>query len=134
MSGHFLGAVELPRGMVWEDEFAWQAVETSTDRGITGALIIDAFALTAGRPITLVGSDGAGWSGMTRAKVIALKAMADAMVDPALTYTLTHSDGRTFTVRFAAGANPIDARPLARPELPPETYPYVVTVRLITVA
>lgn len=27
MAGHFLAGIELPRGMLWTDEFDWSAVQ-----------------------------------------------------------------------------------------------------------
>ena len=48
--------------LVWADEFAWAPVEQSVDRTITGALIVQTAARTAGRPITLAAEDdGSGW-------------------------------------------------------------------------
>ena len=46
----------------WSDEFAWAAVEQTTQRTITGGLIIQSASRTAGRPITLAAdTDSAGW-------------------------------------------------------------------------
>ena len=52
MAGHFLNDIELPRGMLWVDEFNWSALQKSVERGITGAQIIDVVSRIAGRPIT----------------------------------------------------------------------------------
>lgn len=128
MAGHYLNDLELPRGMVWIDEMDFVPVEKETERSITGNLIVDAAARVAGRPITLVGTENAGW--IRRATLLALHALA---ANPAGRYTLTLADSRVFTVEFAAG-EPITAKPAhGRPELPPSTYPYAATVRLITV-
>lgn len=124
---HTLGAVHIPRGMIWEDELSWNPVETSAEYGLTGALVIDAGQRLDGRPITLVGSESAGW--IDRSVLQSLHAMAATV--PPTTYTLTLADERVFTVRFAPGT-PIEARPVARPELPSGAHPYVATVRLIT--
>lgn len=128
---HTLGALQIPRGLIWKDEFEWQEVETSADRGITGALILDAFVKTDGRPITLVGSDNAGW--VTRADLLALQAMVNTMSDEDQTYEFTHADGREFTVRFGPGETPVTSTPIGRPELPTAANKYVATIRLITV-
>ncbi|MBQ0919072.1 hypothetical protein KBW71_11550 [Hydrogenophaga aromaticivorans] len=131
---HTLGAVQIARGLVWVNEFDWSTLETAAERGITGANIIDVAENIGGRPITLQGSDNAGW--LSRATVIALQAMAEALdVDgePEV-YTLTLADGRVFSVIFAPGAKPIEAKPMGRPELSTEPNPYVATVRLVTVA
>ncbi|MDN4590242.1 hypothetical protein DBA29_17265 [Xenophilus aerolatus] len=117
--------------MVWTDEFAWSAVEKSMERSLTGAALIDIGVKQAGRPVTLEAQGDAGW--MPRADVLALVALVEA--DPGAVLTFTHADGRTFDVQFAPVEAPVTAEPIpgARPELPPDTFPYVATVRLITV-
>lgn len=127
MAGHFLAGIELPRGMLWVDEFDWSAVQKSVERSITGAQVIDAAAKLAGRPITLQGVRDQGW--IRRATLLAVQALADV---PGATYTLKLADGREFEVMFAP-ENPIEAEPISRPELPASTHPYVATLRLLTV-
>lgn len=124
---HTLGLIQIPRGLVWADEFNWTEVERAAEYSITGALLLDAAVRQAGRPITLQGSDSAGW--ITRSALQQLQALAQ---DPDATHALTLADGREFTVSFAPGT-PITATPVARPELPPSHHPYVATVRLIEV-
>ena len=124
---HTLDSVQIPRGMVWVDEHDWTPAETATEYSITGALLVDAAMRLAGRPITLEAQEDAGW--IRRDALTALVALASV---PGATYTLTMADGRVFTVMFAPG-QPITARPVARPELPTATHPYVATVRLIEV-
>ena len=125
---HTLGLLTLPRGMVWVDEFDWHAVAKATEYSLTGALLIDAATRQAGRAITLQAQDDAGW--ITRSVLQQLYALA---TDAGATHTLTLADGRAFSVQFASGDNPVQARPISRPELPPATHPYVATVRLIEV-
>ncbi|GEQ77419.1 hypothetical protein CTTA_4424 [Comamonas testosteroni] len=127
MAGHFLNGIELPRGMLWVDEFNWSAVQKTVERGITGAQIIDAAARIEGRPITLQAVEDQGW--IRRATLQAVQALADV---PDGRYPLRLADGREFTVQFAAD-DPIAAMPISRPELPASTHPYVATLRLITV-
>lgn len=128
---HMLGAIAIPRGMVWTDEFTWSAIEKSMERSLTGAALIDVGVKVAGRPITLEAQSDAGW--MPRSDVLALVALVEA--DPDAAFTFTHADGRTFDVQFAPVEAPVTAEPIpgARPELPPASFPYVATVRLITV-
>lgn len=127
---HTLGTLQLPRGMVWADEFSWSEVQKSAEYSVTGALLIDAAVKQAGRPITLRGDASAGW--IQRSVLLSLLTLAAA--DPLGEHLLTLADGRSFTVQFAPGEpGPIDASPVARPELPPNTHPYVATVRLIEV-
>ena len=125
---HTLASLQLPRGMVWVDEFSWHPVEKSIEYSLTGALLIDAGTRQAGRTITLQGDGDAGW--IRRSVLLALRALAE---DADASHTLELADGRTFTVQFAPGDNPIEATPIARPELPADTHPYVATVRLIEV-
>lgn len=127
MAGHFLNGIELPRGMLWVDEFNWSAVQKTVERGITGAQIIDAAARIEGRAITLQAVEDQGW--IRRATLLAVRDLADA---PGAQYLLQLADGREFTVQFAAD-DPIAATPISRPELPAATHPYVATLRLITV-
>jgi hypothetical protein len=127
MATHTLGALALPAGMIWTDEFDWRAVETAQEYALTGALILDAATRQAGRPITLEGADDHGW--LTRTQLAALYGLTASPDD---TYTLTLADGRQFLVTFAPG-DPITARAIARPEIPPAAWPYVVTLRLIEV-
>jgi len=127
MPGHFLNGIELPRGMLWVDEFNWSAVEKTVERSITGAQVVDAAARLAGRPVTLQAVETQGW--IRRATLLAVQALAD---DPAGEYLLKLADGREFTVQFAP-TDPISAQPVSRPELPGGTHPYVATLRLFTV-
>ncbi|MGQ3054771.1 MAG: hypothetical protein ACT6S0_23535 [Roseateles sp.] len=126
---HTLGDLQLPRGMVWDDEFAWSEVQKSAEYSVTGALLVDAAVKQAGRPITLRGDSDAGW--IHRSVLEALRALAAS--DAVGEHELTLADGRTFNVQFAPVEKPIEAEPVARPELPPDAYPYVATVRLIEV-
>lgn len=126
---HLLDTVQLPRGLVWVDEFDWRPVEASTEYTLGGALVYESATRLAGRPITLQANDDAGWLGMTRAVVQAVYALAEA---PGAVYVLTLADGRSFDVSFAPDS-PFEARPVARPELPGADHPYVTTLRLIQV-
>lgn len=104
-----LGAITLPDGLTWEDEFAWSPVEQSTEYSLTGALIVQSSTKQAGRPITLMGqSDGMDhtvW--ITRTDLLALQT---ALAVAGTSWTLTLHDARTFTV--AARETPLDAEPL----------------------
>jgi hypothetical protein len=125
---HVLGALRIPRGMVWSDEFGWNPVEKSLEYSLTGAALIDAGVRLAGQPITLLGEADAGW--IARGGLVALQALNAA--DPVGEHALVLADGRNFTVQFAPGLA-VEGKPLARPELPVDDYPYIATVRLITV-
>lgn len=128
MANHILGALALPSGLIWADEFDWRPVQSAQEYGVTGALVVDVAERLAGRPITLEAADDQGW--ITRSTLQTLYGLA---TDPDATFTFQHADGRSFTVMFAPGADAIDARPVSRPELPPTSWPYVCTIRLIEV-
>lgn len=127
MANHVLGNLQLPSGMIWIDEFDWSQVSRSSERSITGALIVDEAGLVAGRPITLEGESSQGW--IRRATLLALMNMVNI---PGQEYDLILADGRDFKVKFS-GDQPVTAKPIGRPELPQLANPYVATLRLITV-
>lgn len=127
---HTLNDIVLPRGMLWIDELSWIAAERAIETSITGAVLMDVAVRTAGRPITLQGQPDQGH--ITRARVQALQTLANTV--PLEPLTLVLADGREFAVQFAAGVGPIEAQPaFGRPELPSADFPYVATVRLVTV-
>lgn len=123
---HTLGALQLPRSLIWVDEFDWNARVRAVERSITGAQIIDRSTRIAGRPITLQGVADHGW--VRRSTLQSLWALVDSATEP---LELTLADGREFHVIFAPD-NPIEAEAIARAELPPADLPYVVTLRLLT--
>lgn len=101
-----LGAIALPQGCVWNDEFSWSPLAQETTYTLTGSLVVEQTTRAAGRPITLVGGKDFAW--MTRAEVVALKALLDA----GEAMTLTLHDSRAFTVL------PANDAPLAVAALP----------------
>lgn len=123
---HTLGVIDVPRTLVWTDEFTWTAPVRAHEYSLTGALIVDVAIRQAGRPITLEGTDEHGW--VARGALQTLWALVDASTEP---LTLTLADGRAFSVRFAPD-DPIAARAIARAELPSADLPYIVTLRLVT--
>lgn len=123
-----LAGIALPDDIEWTDEFAFSPVTQIVTPTLTGALIVEEAARTAGRPITLV-SNEAAW--LTRAAVKALQAKADVAGE---TYTLAWSDGRTFDVMFRrANGQPLDAKPVLRVADLDDTDYYTVTLRLMEV-
>lgn len=124
---HTLGTLDIPRSLVWVDEYAWSATVRTHEYSLTGALIVDVATRQAGRPITLSGTDDHGW--VSRGSVDALWQMVNTATGP---MQLSLADGRTFSVLFASDDNPIEAKPITRAELPPADLPYIVTLRLMT--
>jgi hypothetical protein len=124
---HSLNGISIPAGCRWIDEFDWSPVVTDQAYSITGALLLDSAQRLAGRPITLQASEDRGWLGMTRTVLQQLHALTET---PGAQYALQLDDGRSFTVVFRPGEEPISARPLGDNESPPDDWPYIITLRL----
>lgn len=100
-----LGALTLPQGLRWADEFTWVPVSQSTEYSLTGALLVEQAEKQAGRPITLIGGKDFAW--LTRAQLVDLKALLDTRAERVLTL----HDGRSFTV-LPANEDPLAVSPL----------------------
>lgn len=82
----------------WSDEYEWSSLKQSEPvYSLSGAMHIDQGTMLAGRPITLDSTHAR----LHRADVQLLQGWASV---PEITMTLTHPDGRTFNVMFAATA------------------------------
>jgi len=120
--------VELPDDLNWVDEYDWVSARQSFTRSVSGSLIIQAAARTAGRPITLEPPDNGGW--ITRAALDAVKAYADT---PDLQMTLTMRNAN-YTVMFRSDeGEPITAEPLMFFADPAPEHYALATFRFITV-
>lgn len=116
--------------LFWSDENNWNPVEQTADRTITGAYIVQAAAMVAGRPITLEPQDdSSAW--MTLADVTALRNWAAV---PGKTMTLTlRGEAREVIFRHQDGG--FEARPVIQyrdgHELPADFY--LCTIRLMEI-
>jgi len=119
--------ITLPNDLQWIDEYTWQAVEQSTDRGLTGALIVDVGTRIAGRPITLQGQQDMGW--VLRSTLDALRSLAQL---PGQEMTLTNAEVTVFDVVFAH-PDAIDAAPVYFVSPAVAARPYVVTLKFLTI-
>ncbi|WP_245650976.1 hypothetical protein [Thauera butanivorans] len=106
LRNHTLGAIQIPEDVWWSDEFAWSAVEQSTEYSLTGALIVHVGLRSSGRQITLASNPNGGW--VERSVVLALQAQR-AMPDER--FILTLADGRQFIVMHD-NARAFDAAPV----------------------
>ncbi|WBA83740.1 hypothetical protein [Endozoicomonas sp. GU-1] len=124
-----LDTIALPDDLLWIDEFRWNPVEQSTERSLTGALLVQEGQLKQGRPITLSGKGEAGW--VTRQTVKSLLALSKSA---GLSFDLTLPDNRTFTVIFdrSSGA-PVEAEQVMTAAYPTDDDFYFLTLRLLTV-
>lgn len=127
-----LGTVTLPPDLQWADELSWIALGASVRVSLTGAELVQAAALQAGRPITLQGGTDFAW--IDYATTQALLALAAV---PAATYTLTLADGRAFAVRFRIEDTPVEAAPVLHRVTPDtgkrDALQYIPIIRLKTV-
>lgn len=89
--------LELPPDLLWVNEFRWSEVSQSTERSVTGALLIDVAPRIGGRLITLAGRENYAW--ILRSGLETLKAWAAL---PEQQFTLTHN-GVARTVIFDHG-------------------------------
>jgi hypothetical protein len=122
-----LGAITLPAGLVWSDEFDWTPVDQSVDYSLTGALIVQTYTKLTGRPITFFGqSDGSDYTvWISRANLLTLKTALDVANT---TFALTLHDARTFTVmaRGPIKATPLPAYKSLRPANPGNNHWYLL--------
>jgi hypothetical protein len=117
--------VDLPDDLTWPDEFTWQQVEQSVEYTTTGALVVDAFAKQAGRPITLQGSETFAWC--DRGDLLTLRNWAS---QPGATFALTLR-GVTRTVIFNHEAGAIEAEAILDYSDPLDSDPYAITIRFL---
>lgn len=119
-----LGAITLPAGLLWTDEYAWFPVARAIETSVTGTPIIQSTAQVAGRPITFSGQDA--W--LSKAALDALVALATE----AGPHLLTLHDGRSVSVQFREP--PLAAELVIPYEDPLATDDYSLTaLNLITV-
>ena len=122
--------VQLSKDLYWPDEFSWSSVEQKTDRGLTGALIVQAMRKTSGQPITLMPHDSNSGA-MTRATVDQLQAWVNT---PGQILTLTlASYGKTFRVIWNHEDGAREAEPFVFFSDPNSGHYLMTTLRFITV-
>ncbi len=124
-----LDTMTLPGNLLWVNEFDWTPVAQSTDRSLTGSLIVPESLMTYRRSIVL--GDGEN-SWLTLADLNTLFVLSEI---PKKKMLLTLPGERTFTVIFyrAEGA-PIEAQPVLPQTTPDDSDFYAVVIRLLTVA
>lgn len=119
-------ALALPDQLAWSDEFAWQQVEQATEYTTTGALLLDAYAKQAGRPITLSGSETRAWC--ERGALLTLRNWAS---QPGLVLTLAGLRNVTRQVVFDQDAGALSAEPVHDWADPKDTDPYAITLKFL---
>lgn len=124
---HLSTTLPLAEDMLWSDEFSWQAVQQNQQYTIAGALVVEAAAKLAGRPITLSAGEDFAW--VPRSTLDTLRTWA---LLPAQTFTLLYR-GVTHSVMFDHAAGALDAQPVIDYSDPTNTDDYAVTLRFIKV-
>ena len=99
--------LQLHPDMLWADEFGWSPVAQKTERTITGSLLIDTAAMSAGRPITLLAGESYAWT--TRQDLATLKSW-EAIPGAQLVLTIR---GGTFNVLFDHDRKGVEGQPIA---------------------
>ena len=124
-----LDTITLPDDLLWINEFEWNPVDQTTERSLTGALLVQELQLIHGRPIVLSGSDEAGWvSRLTVKNLFALSKTASR------TMTLTLPDNRQFSVIFdRSNGAPIEAQQVMPFAYPEDDCQYFLTLHFLTV-
>lgn len=127
-----LEVITLPPDLLWDDEFAWSHVSQSTERSITGALLVDVGTRQGGMPITLTGTERHAWQ--QRTEVQALRAWVAL---PGQVFTLS-INGAAFDVLFDHGTDETSRAFVVAPLVDysdPQGHHYYcsVTLRFITV-
>ncbi|WP_066016823.1 MULTISPECIES: hypothetical protein [Endozoicomonas] len=124
-----LDTITLPDDLLWINEFEWNPVEQTTERSLTGALLVQEGQLLYGRPIVLSGNGEAGW--VSRLTVKSLFALSKAANK---TMTLTLPDNRQFSVIFdRSNGAPVEAQQVLPFAYPEDCDHYHLKVRLITI-
>lgn len=121
-----LGDVDITNNFIWSDEFAFNQIEQSQERTLTGGLIIQSGQKLYGRPITL----GPSWLPRSIVDALyALEASSNAM-------DLVLADGREFSVVFdRSRGTALDAKQVHDyvGAANDPSWNYLVTIRLLTV-
>ena len=124
-----LNDIELPDDLLWINEFDWNPVMQSTDRSLTGAMLVQEQGKLYGRPIEISGGSEAGW--VSRSTVVDLLALSKI---PNKVMTLTLPDLREYSVIFdRQSGSPIESQQIMPFAYPGDAYKYSLTIRMLTV-
>lgn len=115
----------LPADLLWTNEFTWQQVQQSSEYTSTGALVLEAWAKQAGRPIELKGGVDYAWC--QRSTLTTLNAWA---AQPGQVFTLTRN-GVSHQVAWDHEAGAIQAEPLIPYSDPLPEDAYTLTLKFL---
>ena len=120
--------ITISDDLLWSDEHDWNPVTQTSQRTITGALVIQAGANVAGRPITLQPEDNDTWH--TRTVVEQLRNFAAV---PGLEMTLTLRGTPREVIFRHHDSIAVDASPVVHFSDVQATDKYLLTIRLMEV-
>jgi len=125
-----LDDITLPDDLLWINEFDWNPVAQTTERSLSGALLVQEGQLSHGRSIVLSGNGEAGW--VARKTVLELQ---DLIAAPDKAMTLTLPDLRQLNVIFDRSyGSPVAASPVLKEAYPTDNSYYYLSLKLITVS
>ena len=124
-----LDDITLPDDLLWINEFDWNPVAQTTERSLSGALLVQEGQLSHGRSVVLSGNGEAGWvSRLTVKSLYALSELANKSM------TLTLPDNRQFSVIFdRSNGLSLEARQVLPFAYPEDSDAYLLTLRLLTI-
>lgn len=121
----------LDPDLEWTDEHRWNPVRQSTERSLTGAVIVQTGGLLKGRPITLENTETSGWTGMTTPIAEQLKTWASV---PGLTAVLRFRGvDRNVMFRHADSTPAVEMEPLVFFRDVDEADHYLCIIRLMEI-
>lgn len=114
--------IDLPDDLIWVDEYRWSPVAQQETVTLDGALLVQAMAQQAGRPITLEGGSDYAW--ITKETLAALRTL-EATAGAELTLNLRGTEHTVIFTGDRLRADPV--WPIADPDA---DQPYAVTLYL----
>ena len=118
-----LDSISLPTDLIWADEYAYTPVKQTINTAVNGALVIEAAAALAGRPITLQGGSDYAWCSKATLELLRAKQAQHGLI-----MTLTHLSVGHSVLFVQPG---IEAKPIQDFSNPESTDFYSVTLKFI---
>ena len=123
-----LDTLILPDNFLWVNEFEWSPVAQTSERSLTGALVVSEREKSWGRSIVLGDGENSWITRQQLEELFLLSAFLNHKMD------LVLPDGRTFTVIFdRSNSEPLEAYPINPHTRPSAEDSYAVVIRLLTV-
>lgn len=119
-----LDALELPQNLYWQNEFGHKPVAQSSDRTVSGGVVVESIALSYGQRIILMGA----WA--TRLEMLALKAIEATNAKMIFTDGL----GQTYSVVFDIDAGGVQGELVLPEDQPKDDTLYELKIHLLTVS